>query len=138
MTARHENQMIDQIDAQGPQEERGILSRAYVGLARRGNARGVVVRHDHRPDPAAEQGPPTLWRDDAAPRRIALDALEAGEAVGRVESGQQQRFAKKVEQRAQHTAGHVIPGSDQDDYGRAEWQPTLAEWLQQGTTGTHD
>src|SRR3546814_13787176 len=110
MTARHENQMIDQIDAQGPQEERGILSRAYVGLARRGNARGVVVRHDHRPDPAAEQGPPTLWRDDAAPRRIALDALEAEEAVERVESGENPRFATIVEQRAQQMERQVILG----------------------------
>src|SRR3546814_14323645 len=103
MTARHENQMIDQIDAQGPQEERGILSRAYVGLARRGNARGVVVRHDHRPDPAAEQGPPALWRDDAAPRRIALDALQAEGALERAESGENQRFGTNE----QHTAPQI-------------------------------
>src|SRR5690606_31429674 len=58
MTVRHENQMIDQVDAQGAQEERGIVSRAYVGVARQGDARGVVVRHHYRPDPAAEQGSP--------------------------------------------------------------------------------
>src|SRR3546814_16147577 len=109
MTARHENQMIDQIDAQGPQEERGILSRAYVGLARRGNARGVVVRHDHRPDPAAEQGSPTLWRDDATPRRIALGALEAEEEAERVESGEKQSFATMDAQQEQQQAGQDHP-----------------------------
>src|SRR3546814_9416173 len=93
---------------------RSILSRAYVGLARRGNARGVVVRHDHRPDPAAEQGPPALWRDDAAPRRIALDALEAEEAVERVECGEKQRFATIVEQRAQQMARHVVLGRSEE------------------------
>src|SRR3546814_18187793 len=98
MTACNEKQMTDKMESRGPRQERGILVRAVGGLARRGNARGVVVRHDHRPDPAADQGPPALWRDDAAPRRIALDALEAEEAVERVESGEKQRFATIVEQ----------------------------------------
>src|SRR3546814_18946837 len=114
--------MIDQIDAQGPQQERGSVSRAYVGLARRGNARGVVVRHDHRPDPAAEQGPPALWRDDAAPRRIALDALEAEEAVERVESGEKQRFPTIVEQRAHQMARHATRSEERR--GGEEWVAT--------------
>src|SRR3546814_7880245 len=78
-----------------------------------------------------------LWRDDAAPRRIALDALEAEEAVERVESGEKQRFATIVEQRAQQMARHVILGSGRHESGWCGGLRLFADGLEQGHRRTH-
>src|SRR3546814_15863098 len=79
-----------------------------------------------------------LWRDDAAPRRIALDALEAEEAVERVESGEKQRFATIVEQRAQQMARHVILGSGRHESGWCGGLRLFADGLEQGHRRTHE
>src|SRR3546814_18029949 len=78
-----------------------------------------------------------LWRDDAAPRRIALDALEAEEAVERVESGEKQRFATIVEQRAQQMARHDILGSGRHESGWCGGLRLVADGREQGQRRTH-
>src|SRR3546814_14803598 len=78
-----------------------------------------------------------LWRDDAAPRRIALDALEAEEAVERVECGKKQRFATIVEQRAQQMARHVVLGSGRHESGWCGGLRLFADGLEQGNSRAH-
>ena len=104
MALRDKNQMIDQIDAQPAQEKRGVVGRAYVGVARPRAAGRMIVCHDHFHDTSAQHGAPASRRYGAAPRAVAIRALEPDEPPEGVEAGEKQRFAPIVEQGTQKLA----------------------------------
>ena len=68
---------------------------------------------------------------------VGRDDNEAEEAVKRVESGEQQRLAAIVEQRAQQMARHVILGTGRHESGRCGGLRPSADGLEQAHPGTH-
>ena len=86
MALLDENQMIDQIDVDGPQEKRGVVGRVDVGVAGPGDAGRMVMGHDDGDDSAAQKGAPALRRDDASPGIVTIDAFQPNEPVEGVES----------------------------------------------------
>lgn len=92
MPISDENQMIGQIDTDRPQEKRSVARCGDIGVARPGDARGVVMRHYDGRGTADQQRAPASRRDDAASRRFAVDAFETDQSLKRVKGSKEYAF----------------------------------------------
>ena len=110
MTICNKDQMIDQLDVDRAQEKRRRRGGFGIGGARAGVAGGMIVRHDHGDDAAADQAAPATRRNGAAVGALTARAFEADEPIERIEAGEQQRFAIGGKMRPQQVTRQIILG----------------------------
>jgi len=137
MTALDKNQMVDKLDAQRPQEKHGFAGRRDVGVARLGNIRRVIVRHDDPYNATAQQVSPTSRRDNAAALAITADAFEADKPFEGVEPCEEQRLVVGSEMRTQQMPRDVIFGFKSDVASQIRRTGRMVDGSKQGHGASH-
>lgn len=110
MAALDEYQVIDEVDADQPQELHRLSSATKVRIAWPRVTGRVVMRHQYSSDVSAKQIAPGVRRDDATITAITLDRFQSREPTIGVEASENHGFSIGQKQRAQQVTRDCILG----------------------------